>query len=148
MLSGPFPPQPVPTLPKAKRTNHFTGIPHSPFSILHFLSLPQHPLTLFGLPLHLTFWYTTPPDSTDIHSKESTMNKNMGATDRMIRMTVAILIGILLVTGTLSGVVVTVLGIFAIIFILTSVISFCPLYMPFKISTRKGNTPSPQKSQV
>lgn len=72
------------------------------------------------------------------------MKKNVGATDRMIRTTVAILIGILLITGTLSGVVATVLGIFAIIFLLTSAISFCPLYVPFKISTRKSNTPLSQ----
>ena len=66
------------------------------------------------------------------------INKNMGRTDRIIRVSVAILIAILYFTNVISGTLALVLGIFAIIFVLTSFISFCPLYLPFKLSTRKG----------
>ena len=65
------------------------------------------------------------------------MKKNMGSTDKIIRIAIAILIAILYFTNTISGTLALVLGIFAAIFILTSLISFCPLYSPFGISTRK-----------
>lgn len=65
------------------------------------------------------------------------MKKNMGSTDRIIRIAVAILIAVLYFTNTISGTVALILGAFAIIFIITSFISVCPLYMPFGISTRK-----------
>ena len=65
------------------------------------------------------------------------MKKNMGTADRVIRLLAAVIIGILLITGQLSGTLATVLGIVAIVFLLTSAISFCPLYLPFNISTLK-----------
>jgi amino acid transporter len=65
------------------------------------------------------------------------MRKNMGTADRIIRTALAIIIGILYLTGQLTGTAAVVLGIIAIIFLLTSIISFCPLYVPLKISTRK-----------
>lgn len=65
------------------------------------------------------------------------MKPNMGTTDRMIRIIAAIAIGILYYTGTISGTVALILSVIAVIFILTSLISFCPLYAPFKLSTRK-----------
>lgn len=61
----------------------------------------------------------------------------MGSTDKIIRIAIAILIAILYFTNTISGTLAVVLGAFAVIFILTSFISFCPLYAPFGISTRK-----------
>lgn len=61
----------------------------------------------------------------------------MGTADRTIRIIVAILIGILYFTGKVSGTLAIVLGIVAVIFLLTSAVSTCPLYMPFGISTRK-----------
>ncbi|MFE3869068.1 DUF2892 domain-containing protein [Flavobacterium sp. LS2P90] len=63
----------------------------------------------------------------------------MGSTDRIIRISAAVLIAILYFTNTISGTLALVLGAFAIIFILTSFISVCPLYMPFGLSTRKKN---------
>jgi len=42
-----------------------------------------------------------------------------------------------LLTRVLSGVAAIVLGIIAVIFLVTSLFSFCPLYVPFRISTRK-----------
>ena len=65
------------------------------------------------------------------------MKKNMGSTDKIIRIAIAILIAILYFTNTISGALALVLGAFAVIFIITSFISFCPLYSPFGISTRK-----------
>ncbi|GAB4241548.1 MAG: DUF2892 domain-containing protein [Ekhidna sp.] len=61
----------------------------------------------------------------------------MGTTDRIIRIIAAIAIGILYYAGVISGTVATILGVLAVVFILTSMISFCPLYAPFKISTKK-----------
>jgi hypothetical protein len=68
------------------------------------------------------------------------MKKNMGTVDRSIRVLAAIVIGIFLLTGQISGTLGIVLGIVGVVFLLTSAISFCPLYTPFKISTRKQGT--------
>lgn len=61
----------------------------------------------------------------------------MGFLDRTIRFILAIIIGVLYYTNVINGTLAIVLGIFAIAFILTSFISFCPLYLPFGIITRK-----------
>ena len=65
------------------------------------------------------------------------MQANMGSTDKIIRILIAIVIGVLYYTGTISGTLALVLGVFAVIFVLTSLISFCPLYLPLGISTCK-----------
>jgi hypothetical protein len=65
------------------------------------------------------------------------MLTNMGKTDRVIRVLVAILIAALYYTGTISGTTAIVLGIIAIAFVVTGLIGFCPAYFPFKISTRQ-----------
>ena len=69
--------------------------------------------------------------------KGLTMKKNMGNADRIIRFMVAALIAILYFTNLINGTAAVILGIIAIIFIATSFMSFCPLYLPFGISTRK-----------
>jgi hypothetical protein len=63
------------------------------------------------------------------------MKKNMGTIDRIIRILLAIVVVILYITGSITGVAAIILGILAIVFILTSLIGFCPLYLPLKIST-------------
>lgn len=63
------------------------------------------------------------------------MKKNMGTTDKLIRILIAVVIAILYFTNTISGTLAIVLGVLAIIFVLTSLISFCPLYAPFGINT-------------
>ena len=63
------------------------------------------------------------------------MKKNMGNADRIIRIIVAALIAILYFSGTVTGILGIVLLVLAGIFALTSVVSFCPLYAPFGIST-------------
>jgi hypothetical protein len=65
------------------------------------------------------------------------MKANMGSVDKIIRVLVAVVIGILYFTGTISGTVAAILGLLAVVFILTSLISFCPLYRPFNLSTKK-----------
>lgn len=63
------------------------------------------------------------------------MKKNMGNADRIVRLIVAALIAILYFSGTISGTFGLVLLVLAGIFLLTSLISFCPLYAPFGLST-------------
>lgn len=63
------------------------------------------------------------------------MTKNMGGTDKAIRLVIAAIIAILYITDTISGTLAIILGIFAIIFALTSLVSFCPLYTLVGINT-------------
>ncbi|MEZ5040181.1 MAG: DUF2892 domain-containing protein [Saprospiraceae bacterium] len=63
------------------------------------------------------------------------MKKNMGSMDRAIRVIVAIVVAALFFTNVISGVLGIVLMVLAGVFVLTSVVSFCPLYAPFGIST-------------
>ena len=65
------------------------------------------------------------------------MKKNMGTIDKVVRILVAILISGLYFANMISGTLAIVLLIVAGVFILTSFMSFCPLYLPFGISTRK-----------
>lgn len=64
------------------------------------------------------------------------MKKNMGMADRVIRIFVALIIAALYFTNQITGLAAIILLILAAIFILTSFISFCPLYFPFGISTK------------
>ena len=63
------------------------------------------------------------------------MKKNMGNSDRIIRFIIAAIIVALYFTGTITGTLGIVLLVLAGVFLLTSFISFCPLYAPFGIST-------------
>jgi len=61
----------------------------------------------------------------------------MGSIDRIFRVVVALLIAVLYFTGQISGTAAIILGILAVVFLLTGFLSICPLYMPFKFSTAK-----------
>lgn len=63
------------------------------------------------------------------------MKKNMGTTDKIVRIILAAVFVLLFATGTVTGVLSYVLLAFAAVFVLTSVISFCPLYPIFGINT-------------
>lgn len=63
------------------------------------------------------------------------MKRNMGTVDRMLRTIMALVIGYLWWAGTISGALGIGLAILAIIFLVTSAISFCPLYRPLGLST-------------
>ncbi|UCD06271.1 MAG: DUF2892 domain-containing protein [candidate division WOR-3 bacterium] len=65
------------------------------------------------------------------------MKLNMGSMDRIIRLLITLVIVILLVAGVLKGALAVVLGIIAIIFFVTSVFGFCPLYVIFGLATKK-----------
>jgi Na+(H+)/acetate symporter ActP len=65
------------------------------------------------------------------------MKHNMGSIDRVIRVLVAFAVAILYFTDQLTGTAVVILGLFAVIFLLTSFVGFCPLYVPLKLSTKK-----------
>ena len=65
------------------------------------------------------------------------MKANMGTADRIVRILIAITVGVLYYMGVIPGTVGIVLMILAVIFLATSFISFCPLYWPFGLSTRK-----------
>lgn len=65
------------------------------------------------------------------------MKKNMGLVDRMIRFVLAVVIIVLYFTKLITGTAAIILGILAVVFLLTSLIGICPLYVPFKISTTK-----------
>nr|WP_321405661.1 DUF2892 domain-containing protein [uncultured Carboxylicivirga sp.] len=64
------------------------------------------------------------------------MKKNMGSADKIVRFIIAAVIAVLYLTNGITGTLGTVLLILAIVFLLTSLISFCPLYLPFGINTR------------
>ncbi len=59
----------------------------------------------------------------------------MGLTDRVVRVIIAAILGILYFSGIISGTLGIVLLIVAGIFVLTGLVSFCPLYAPFGINT-------------
>lgn len=65
------------------------------------------------------------------------MKKNMGLADRTIRMLIAVLLGVLISAGQIVGVTAIILGIVAVVLLLTSVVGYCPLYVPMKHSTYK-----------
>lgn len=65
------------------------------------------------------------------------MKPNMGAADKVFRILIAILITVLYFTHIISGTVAIVFIVLAGVFILTSFMSFCPLYLPFGISTKQ-----------
>lgn len=65
------------------------------------------------------------------------MTKNMGSADKTIRTLLAIIFAILYFTKTVTGTLGIILLVLAVIFLLTSLIGFCPLYVPFRISTKK-----------
>ncbi|TVQ04608.1 MAG: DUF2892 domain-containing protein [Balneolaceae bacterium] len=66
------------------------------------------------------------------------MKKNMGSTDRIIRTIIAIIVAVLYFTGVLSGTAAIILGVLAAVFLLTSAVGICPLYIPVGLSTKKG----------
>ena len=65
------------------------------------------------------------------------MTKNMGTIDRLIRVLFALVVVVLFFTNQIAGTTVIILGILGLVFLLTSFMSFCPLYLPFRISTMK-----------
>lgn len=66
------------------------------------------------------------------------MKSNMSNIDKVIRLIVVAAIIALYFMGSISGTTAIILGVLATVFLLTSMVSFCPLYSVFGISTRGG----------
>jgi hypothetical protein len=66
------------------------------------------------------------------------MKRNLSNTDRIIRVVIAALFAYLYFAGIVTGGIGTLLVVLGGVFLLTSIIAFCPLYAPFKFSTYKG----------
>ncbi|MFZ4398421.1 MAG: YgaP family membrane protein [Bacteroidales bacterium] len=67
------------------------------------------------------------------------MKTNMNLIDRVVRILIAVVVAVLYFTNILSGTVAIILLILSVVFILTSLIGFCPLYIPLGINTNKKN---------
>jgi len=65
------------------------------------------------------------------------MKKNMGNFDRAMRIVIAIILGILIFTGKVSGTLAWILGVISVVFLITSIIGWCSLYALLGISTTK-----------
>lgn len=65
------------------------------------------------------------------------MKKNMGNADRLIRTAIALGVAALYFTGRISGRLAIVLGIFAVVFLVTSFVARCPGYLVLGVSTHK-----------
>jgi len=61
--------------------------------------------------------------------------KNIGKSDKIVRVLIAVLFTVLFLNQLITGIVGVILVILAGVFLLTSVVGTCPLYLPFKINT-------------
>lgn len=66
------------------------------------------------------------------------MKRNLSNTDRIVRALIAALFAYLYFGGIVTGALGIILLVLGAVFLLTSIVSFCPLYAPFKFSTYKG----------
>lgn len=65
------------------------------------------------------------------------MKKNVGSADKLVRILLAVLFAVLIFTNAVSGWLAIVLGILAVVFLLTALMNFCPIWFALKISTTK-----------
>ena len=65
------------------------------------------------------------------------MKKNMSRLDRIIRIAFAVLVAVLYFTGIISGTWAVILGILAVVLLVTSLVGTCPMYALLGISTQK-----------
>lgn len=71
------------------------------------------------------------------------MSKNLSGMDRTLRILIAIGIFVLWRMGVIGGTLAIVLSIVAVAFVLTALMSWCPLYGVFRISTRRPAASGP-----
>lgn len=69
------------------------------------------------------------------------MKKNIGSADRIIRIILAIILGVLYFTNTITGTFGIVLLVVGVALLLTSFINFCPVYAIFGLSTSQPKQP-------
>lgn len=65
------------------------------------------------------------------------MKKNMAIVDRIVRVVIVALVAVLYFTHQLSPVAAIILGVLAVVFLLTSIVGTCPLYMLLGISSKR-----------
>ena len=65
------------------------------------------------------------------------MKKNMNTVDRGIRIALALAAGVLIALGVITGPLEIVIGVFAVVFLITSFFAVCPIYTILGISTRR-----------
>lgn len=65
------------------------------------------------------------------------MKKNMGYLDKSIRVIIAAVFAYLFFSDTVTGILGYILLAFGVVFVLTSLVSFCPLYTLLGINSRK-----------
>ena len=74
------------------------------------------------------------------------MKANMGRADRLIRAGAVLLIAVLYFAGIIGGTLATVLGVVALVLLVTSLTARCPGYVPLGLTTREE--PEPPKPQA
>jgi len=72
-------------------------------------------------------------------NKKTSMKKNIGSTDRLLRILLAAFFAVLYFTGSVTGTAGVILLLLGGILIATSFISFCPLYALLGINTCENN---------
>ena len=65
------------------------------------------------------------------------MKQNVSTMDRFLRALFAVVVGILYLTGVISGTIASLLGLVAVVLLATSIVGMCPIYSVLKISTKK-----------
>ena len=70
------------------------------------------------------------------------MKKNMGAVDRGVRIALTVVVVMLFFTDRISGILAIILGIVALAFFITSLIGYCPAYLPLGFKTFRDNNKS------
>ena len=65
------------------------------------------------------------------------MKKNVGSADKTVRILLAVLFAVLILTNAVSGWLAILLGIFGVVFLITALMNFCPIWFALKISTNK-----------
>lgn len=70
--------------------------------------------------------------------KRIDMQPNMGTIDRIARVVIALIIGYLYFANIVTGALAIILLVLALVFLATSIVGYCPLYWPFKLSTKRS----------
>lgn len=75
------------------------------------------------------------------------MKKNVGNVDKVIRLLFALIVGVLYFTNVISGTLALILGIIALMFVITSLVGFCGIYSVLGINTcpLKNNSDASKK---
>lgn len=65
------------------------------------------------------------------------MKKNVNSIDKVIRILLAVILGVLIFTTQVTGILAIIFGVLAVVLLLTSFLSFCPIYAMLNLSTLK-----------